>query len=141
VLKGSAGLRMTLCVLTGRIHAQPRKQRGNPGINCPSGTFIATAQNGLVESKETTMKKHLAVAASVLALAAAPALAESHGEAEHEFPLTMAEFMAAYPDVTPEEFAEIDADGDGQISEEEYNEARDAGLIDDNNDDNDDDDA
>ena len=82
------------------------------------------------------MKKHLAIAASVIALAAAPAMADSHGDAEHEFPLTMAEFMAAYPDVTPEEFAEIDADGDGQISEEEYEEARETGLID--NDDEDD---
>ena len=81
------------------------------------------------------MKKHLAIAASVIALAAAPAMADSHGDAEHEFPLTMAEFMAAYPDVTPEEFAEIDADGDGQISEEEYEEAREAGLIDHDEDD------
>ena len=75
------------------------------------------------------MKKHLAIAASVLALAAAPTLAGSHGDAEHDFPLTMAEFMAAYPEVTPEEFAEIDTDGDGQVSEEEYEAARDAGLI------------
>jgi hypothetical protein len=84
-----------------------------------------------------TMKKHLAIAASVLALAAAPALADSHDDAEHEFPLTMAEFMAAYPDVTPEEFAEIDADGDGQVSEDEYDEAREAGLIDDGDDEDD----
>jgi hypothetical protein len=82
----------------------------------------------------TTMKKHLAIAASVIALAVAPVLADSHGDAEHEFPLTMAEFMAAYPDVTPEEFAEIDSDGDGQISEEEYEEAREAGLIGDDED-------
>ena len=75
------------------------------------------------------MKKHLAIAASVLALAAAPALAGSQGDSEHDFPLTMAEFMAAYPEVTPEEFAEIDTDGDGQVSEEEYEAARDAGLI------------
>lgn len=80
------------------------------------------------------MKKHLAIAASVLALAAAPALADSHGEAEHEFPLTMAEFMVAYPDVTPEEFAEIDTNDDGEISEQEYEDAREAGLIGDSDD-------
>ncbi len=82
------------------------------------------------------MKKHLAIAASVFALAAAPALADSHEDAEHEFPLTMEEFMAAYQ-VTPEEFAEIDTDGDGQVSEEEYEEAREAGLIDDDDDEDD----
>ena len=75
------------------------------------------------------MKKHLALAASVLALAAAPALAQTTDAAEHEFPLTQADFMMAYPDVTADQFAEIDANDDGEISEEEYNEARDAGLI------------
>ena len=73
------------------------------------------------------MKKHLAIIASALALSAVPALAES----EHDFPLTMAEFMEAYPEVTPEEFAEIDTAGDGMVSEEEYAAAQEAGLIDD----------
>ena len=82
------------------------------------------------------MKKHLAIAASVIALAAAPALADSHEDADHEFPLSMEEFMAAYQ-VTPEEFTEIDTDGDGQVSEEEYKEAREAGLIDHDDEDND----
>jgi hypothetical protein len=85
---------------------------------------------------EMTMKKHLAIAASVIALSAAPALADNH-DADHEFPLSMAEFMAAYPDVTPEEFAEIDTDGDGQISEEEYDDAREAGLVGDGDDEDD----
>lgn len=84
------------------------------------------------------MKKHLAIAASVIALAGAPALADTYGDADHDFPLTMAEFMAAYPDVTPEEFAEIDADGDGEVSEEEYEDAREAGLIGDDEDDDED---
>ena len=76
------------------------------------------------------MKTHLAIAASIIALATAPALAGSHDAHDHEFPLSMADFMAAYPDTTPEEFAVIDSDGDGMVSEEEYAEARDAGLID-----------
>ena len=71
------------------------------------------------------MKMYLAIAASALALSAAPALAES----EHDFPLTMAEFMEAYPEVTPEQFAEIDTAGDGMVSEEEYTAAQEAGLI------------
>ncbi len=75
------------------------------------------------------MKKQLAIAASVLALAGVPALADNHGDGGHDFPLTMAEFMAAYPEVTPEEFAEIDTDDDGQVSEEEYEAAHEAGLI------------
>lgn len=75
------------------------------------------------------MKKHLAIAASVIALAAAPALADNHEAAEHEFPLSMADFMAAYPDVTPEQFAEIDEDGDAQVSEDEYEAAKEAGTI------------
>lgn len=84
------------------------------------------------------MKKHLAIAASVIALATAPAFAGSHDAEDHEFPLTMAEFMAAYPDVTPEEFAEIDSDGDGMVSQEEYEEAREAGLVGDDHDDDED---
>lgn len=75
------------------------------------------------------MKKQFAVAASVMALAATPLLADMHGDTEHEFPLTMDEFMEAYPEVAPEQFMLIDTDGDGQVSEEEYEAARDAGII------------
>lgn len=78
------------------------------------------------------MKTHLAIAASIIALAAAaPALAGSHDAHDHAFPLSMEDFIAAYPDTTPEEFAVIDSDGDGMVSEAEYEEARETGLIDD----------
>jgi len=50
-------------------------------------------------------------------------------QAEHEFPLTMDEFMEAYPEVAPEQFMLIDTDGDGQVSEEEYESTREAGII------------
>ncbi|MGY6411931.1 MAG: EF-hand domain-containing protein [Alkalilacustris sp.] len=71
------------------------------------------------------MKTKIAVIASALALAATPLLAE----AEHDFPLTMEEFMEAYPEVTPEEMALIDTNGDGEVSEEEYASAKEMGLI------------
>ena len=41
----------------------------------------------------------------------------------------MEEFLAAYPEVTPEDFALIDSDGDGEVSEEEYESAQEMGLI------------
>ena len=71
------------------------------------------------------MKTRIAVIASAFALAATPLLAES----EHDFPLTMDEFMEAYPEVTPEQVSLIDTNGDGEVSEEEYESAREMGLI------------
>ncbi|MCC5970318.1 MAG: EF-hand domain-containing protein [Pararhodobacter sp.] len=68
-----------------------------------------------------------AIAACAIALMGVPAIADE--ATEHQFPLTMTEFMAAYPDATPEVFDQVDADGDGEISEEEYRDAREAGLI------------
>lgn len=72
--------------------------------------------------------KKLAVAASALALMSAAALAQDNA-ATHEFPLTQGEFLAAYPEVTMEDFALIDTNGDGEISQEEYQAAEEAGLI------------
>ncbi|ATX64674.1 hypothetical protein [Roseinatronobacter bogoriensis] len=76
------------------------------------------------------MKKHIALVASFFALTAVPALADTHDhDAEHDFPLSMESFMDAHPEVTPEAFFLIDTDGDGEVSEEEYDAAREAGLI------------
>lgn len=77
------------------------------------------------------MKTQFAVVASVFALTAVPALAET----DLDFPLSMEEFMDAYPEVTPEDFALIDSDGDGEVSEEEYESAQEMGLIGDHDDD------
>ena len=71
------------------------------------------------------MKTKIAAIASVFALAATPLLADS----EHDFPLTMDEFLEAYPEVTPEQYSLIDTAGDGEVSEEEYESAREMGLI------------
>lgn len=70
----------------------------------------------------------LAIAACALAMLSVPAMAQ---DAEHEFPMTMSDFMMAYPDATPETFDLVDADGDGEISEDEHTAATEAGLIDD----------
>jgi len=77
------------------------------------------------------MKKQFAVVASVFALTAVPAFAET----DHDFPLSMDEFMEAYPEITPEQFTLIDSDGDGEVSEEEYESAQEMGLIGDHDDD------
>lgn len=69
----------------------------------------------------------LAVAAAALTLLATPLLAQD--APAHEFPLTMSAFLEAYPDTTPETFALIDANGDGEVSQEEYTAATEAGLV------------
>ena len=71
------------------------------------------------------MKTKIVVIASAFALAATPLLADS----DHDFPLTMEEFMEAYPEVTPEQYSLIDTAGDGEVSEEEYESAKEMGLI------------
>ena len=42
---------------------------------------------------------------------------------------SMEEMVAAYPDLSAEQFAEIDADGNGEIDETELTEAVESGLI------------
>ena len=72
------------------------------------------------------MTKKLAVALSALVLSSGMAFAQAA-----EGPWTMDEFMAAYPEVTPELFVQIDTNGDGMIDQEELDAAVEAGLIDD----------
>lgn len=77
--------------------------------------------------------KKLAIATCALALMSFPALAQDAGDAtdatEREFPMTMTDFMVAYPEAAPDQFDQVDTDGDGEISEEEYNAARDSGAL------------
>ena len=86
----------------------------------PASGVLAAEPKGLRVSQRRgrPMKTHLAIAASIIALATAPALAGSHDAHDHEFPLSMEDFMTAYPDTTPDEFAVIDSDGDGMVSED-----------------------
>lgn len=122
--------------IDGRFRAYSKFPRrgATPAVSYETGTisgcFVREASRLRSNSKkETIMKKQFAIAASVMALAATPLLADMHEDAEHEFPLTMDEFMEAYPEVAPEQFMLIDTDGDGQVSEEEYDSAREAGII------------
>lgn len=70
------------------------------------------------------MKKMIATAVSALVLGSGMALAQMA-----EGPWTMEEFMVAYPEVTPEIFAEIDTNNDGLIDEDELEAAVEAGLV------------
>ncbi|TNF20424.1 MAG: EF-hand domain-containing protein [Rhodobacteraceae bacterium] len=68
--------------------------------------------------------------AALLGLAAGPLLAQTMVEdTDGSGGYSIEELTAAYPDLTAEGFAEIDADGDGEVSEDELAAARDAGLL------------
>lgn len=69
-----------------------------------------------------------AAAATALALTGAAALADNHDEMP-DFPWTEEQFMEAVPEATPETFTMIDLDGDGTISEEEYEQAIESGAL------------
>jgi len=70
------------------------------------------------------MSKILATASAALCLTASLALAQMA-----EGPWTMEEFIAAHPEVTPEIYALIDADGDGMVDQDELDAAVAAGLV------------
>ncbi|MGY6632637.1 MAG: EF-hand domain-containing protein [Alkalilacustris sp.] len=77
------------------------------------------------------MFKIAATTLAALALTGTAALAQAQPEVQPDFPWTEQEFMEAKPDATPEQFAEIDADGDGAITEAEYDAAVAAGIVED----------
>lgn len=70
------------------------------------------------------MKRNLVAAAAAVLLSAGALLAQTA-----EGPWTMEEFMATYPEVTPELFDQIDANDDGLIDQEELDAAVALGLI------------
>lgn len=68
--------------------------------------------------------------AAILGLAASPVLAQVMVEdTDQSGGYSMEEMTAAFPDMTPEAFAEIDVDGNGEISADEWAAAKEAGLI------------
>ncbi|MBK5927980.1 EF-hand domain-containing protein [Rhodobaculum claviforme] len=77
------------------------------------------------------MFKTAATALAALALTGTAALAQAETSELPDFPWTQEEFAEAAPDAMPETFAAIDADGDGEISEEEYDLAVEAGIVED----------
>ncbi len=70
------------------------------------------------------MKTLFATTFSALVLGSGMAIAQMA-----DGPWTMEEFMAAYPEVTPEVFAEIDTNNDGVIDADELKAAVEAGLV------------
>jgi len=62
-------------------------------------------------------------ATAALLVAALPAFAQDGP------PWTVEEFLSAHPDLTEDAVAQIDTDGDGSVSEAEYEAAVTAGLV------------
>ena len=77
------------------------------------------------------MFKIAATTLAALALSGTAALAQMDGEALPDFPWSEEAFLAAAPGATPEVFAALDADGDRDVTEEEYEMAVEAGIVED----------
>lgn len=70
------------------------------------------------------MLKKLATSMGALTLMAGMAMAQTA-----EGPWTFDEMLVVYPDLTAETFAEIDADGDGMVTQAELDDAIEAGVV------------
>jgi len=76
------------------------------------------------------MKKILiAAAAASLAGLAGAAVAQEVTDADGNGTFSMEELMAAYPNLTAETFATIDANGDGAVDQDELKAAQEAGTL------------
>lgn len=77
------------------------------------------------------LKKLTVLIASGVIASAGAAYAGSFTDvdADGDGVITQEEFAAAYPDVGEDAMAAVDANGDGQISEDEHAAAVDAGLL------------
>ena len=75
------------------------------------------------------MKTKIALTAAILA---APAMALAQADTmdtDGDGVISFDEMVVAYPDLTDEVFAVIDADADGAVTEEEMQAAVDAGIV------------
>ena len=76
------------------------------------------------------MTKTLAYALGLSALASTAAFADMASvDANADGMVTMEEAQAAYPDMTADQFSQIDANGDGAIDDSEMTEAQETGLL------------
>lgn len=73
------------------------------------------------------MKKYI-VAIAALGFAGA-AFAQEVTDTDGDGAFSMEELMAAYPSLTPEVFATVDANGDGSVDADELKAAQDAGTL------------
>ncbi len=74
------------------------------------------------------MKTYLSTAAAALLLTV-PAWAQSALDTNGDGLVTMEEVQAAYPEVTADVFASMDADADGALNDAEIAAATEAGLL------------
>lgn len=74
------------------------------------------------------MKSILTTTVALLALSA-PAFAETDLDANGDGNVTLPELQAAYPEMTADDFAGMDTDEDGVLSDSEITAATDAGLL------------
>lgn len=76
------------------------------------------------------MIKTLTTSLALLGLAATPLLADTMvQDTDDSGSFSMEELVVAYPDLTEAVFGEIDADGSGDVTEEELTAAIEAGVI------------
>jgi len=75
------------------------------------------------------MKMHVLFLAAAMAVSAVQASAATVEDADGNGTYSMDELKAAYPDMTDETFAEVDADDSGEVSEEELSEAIESGVL------------
>ncbi|MDQ2093304.1 EF-hand domain-containing protein [Rhodalgimonas zhirmunskyi] len=75
------------------------------------------------------MKTRLSALALAALLATHGAYAATPEDTDGNGSYSQEEMMAAYPDLTAEAFDEIDADGNGEIDDVEFNDASEAGML------------
>ncbi|MFX0540415.1 EF-hand domain-containing protein [Roseovarius sp. S4756] len=75
------------------------------------------------------MTKYIALALGMGAMATTAFAEMSAMDTNADGMLTMEEVQAAYPDMTAEQFSEIDSNGDGAVDDAELTAATDAGLL------------
>lgn len=75
------------------------------------------------------MKLIRTLPAMILAALAVPALAATELDTDGDGLVTLDEAQAAYPEITPESFTEMDSNADGALDEEEVAAAQDAGKM------------
>ncbi len=77
-----------------------------------------------------TIRIHAAAIAAALTLGASAAAAQTTvADTDGDGVFSMAEMQVAYPDLTPETFADMDVDGSAMIDADELQAAREQGFI------------
>lgn len=69
------------------------------------------------------------IGASALATTAFAAGTLADADTNGDGMLTIEEVQAVYPEVTPDQFSQIDANGDGAVDDAEMSAAQDSGLL------------